>query len=269
MIKIFRMAALAAAVMVAGLMQSASAEKLRVGMECTYAPFNFKNASGELDGYDVDVAKGVAKLVGADLEFICQKWDGMIPALLANKFDLIIASMSITDKRMKKIDFSAPYRISVGRLVGSNKMTTKLFDDVGKPIAANFKGLKIGTGRATTYSSWFEAKMPDAKLVLYDSSEAMYLDLENGRTDMIMTNPMKAHLKFLSKPNGKGFKFVSPQIDERKFFGTGVGIGMRKGSDALRARLDKAVKTLSTDGSLEKYALKYFPFAIHNEKWTQ
>lgn len=57
----------------------ASAETLRVGMECTYAPFNFKNADGELDGYDVDVAKGVAGLIGADLEFVCQKWDGMIP----------------------------------------------------------------------------------------------------------------------------------------------------------------------------------------------
>ena len=84
-----------------GLIQPAAAETLRVGMECTYAPFNFKTASGDLDGYDVDVAKGVGKLLGADLEYVCQKWDGMIPALLANKFDLIIASMSITEKRLK------------------------------------------------------------------------------------------------------------------------------------------------------------------------
>jgi polar amino acid transport system substrate-binding protein len=95
-----------------------SAETLRVGMECTYAPFNFKNEDGNLMGYDVDVAKGVSGLIGADLEFVCQKWDGMIPALLANKFDLVIASMSITDKRLEKMDFSDTYRISVGRLVG-------------------------------------------------------------------------------------------------------------------------------------------------------
>ena len=66
---------------------AAQAETLRVGMECTYAPFNFKNADGSLDGYDVDVAKGVAEILGADLEFVCQKWVGMIPALLANKFE--------------------------------------------------------------------------------------------------------------------------------------------------------------------------------------
>ena len=257
-----------AAVILLGMAQTASAETLRVGMECTYAPFNFKNADGSLDGYDVDVAKGVAKIIGADLDFVCQKWDGMIPALLANKFDLIVASMSITDKRMEKMDFSQPYRISVGRLVGKKNAGYKLFDDAGKPIAANFAGLKVGMGRATTYSSWFKAKLPDASVVYYDTSEAMYLDLVNGRVDLIMTNPMKAYLKFLSKDDGAGFEFASPQVDERKFFGVGVGIGLRKGNDALKVRLNGALKTLTEDGSLEKYALKYFPFAIHNEKWT-
>jgi polar amino acid transport system substrate-binding protein len=85
-----------------GAASGASAESLRVGMECTYAPFNYKTAEGELAGYDVDVANGVARIIGAEFEFVCQEWDGMIPALLANKFDLIIASMSITDKRMKR-----------------------------------------------------------------------------------------------------------------------------------------------------------------------
>jgi polar amino acid transport system substrate-binding protein len=191
----------------------------------------------------------------------------MIPALLANKFDLVIASMSITDKRLVKMDFSAPYRISVGRLVGKKDADMNLFNDAGEPIAGNFDGLKVGLERASTYASWFEAKMPSANVVFYDSSEALYLDLENGRTDMIMTNPMKAYLKFLSKENGKGFEFVSPQIDEREYFGIGGGIGLRKGNDELLSRLNAAVKELSTNGSLEKYALKYFPFAIHNEKW--
>ncbi len=261
--KTFTLLAAAAAVLALGAPQTASAETLRVGMECTYAPFNFKNADGELAGYDVDVANGVAGLIGADLEFVCQQWDGMIPALLANKFDLVVASMSITDVRLKKMDFSSTYRISVGRLVGRKNAGWKLFDDAGKAIPANFAGLKVGLERATTYSDWFENELPEAKVVLYDSNEALYLDLVNGRTDMIMTNPMKAHLRFLSKEDGAGFEFVSPQIDERKYFGIGVGIGLRQGNDALKARLNGALKTLTDDGSLEKYALKYFPFAIH------
>ncbi|MFT5503835.1 MAG: polar amino acid transport system substrate-binding protein [Gammaproteobacteria bacterium] len=242
---------------------SAQAETLRVGMECTYAPFNFRNADGVLMGYDVDVAKGVAGLIGADLEYVCQKWDGMIPALLANKFDLVVASMSITDKRLKKMDFSDTYRISVGRLVGKKNSDWNLFDSSGNPVPDNFNGLKVGVERASTYSDWFKNVLPGADVVLYDSNEALYLDLINGRTDMIMTNPMKAHLRFLSKENGAGFEFVSPQIDEKKYFGIGVGIGLRKGNDELKKRMNKAIRTLTDHGYLESYALKYFPFAIH------
>lgn len=255
--------AAALAVVAFGVVNTATAETLRVGMECTYAPFNFRDADGELMGYDVDVANGVAGIIGADLEFVCQQWDGMIPALLANKFDLIIASMSITEKRLEKMDFSDTYRISVGRLVGRKDAGWELFDDAGNPIPENFAGLKVGLERATTYSDWFENELPEAEVVLYDSNEALYLDLVNGRTDMIMTNPMKAYLRFLSQEDGGGFEFVSPQIDEKKYFGIGVGIGLRKGNDELKARLNAAIKTLTEDGSLERYALQYFPFAIH------
>ena len=247
----------------------ASAETLRVGMECTYAPFNYKNTEGELVGYDVDVAKGVAGIINADLEFVCQEWDGMIPALLANKFDLVIASMSITEKRLEKMDFSSPYRFSTGQLVGSDKIDKELFDADGNPIPENFKGLKVGLERATTYSDWFETVLPDADVALYDSNEALYLDLRNGRTDVIMTNPMKAYLRFLSQDEGSGFKLIGPTVDEEKFFGIGVGIGLRQGQPELKERLNGALKQLINSGELESYALKYFPFKLHKDEWGQ
>lgn len=252
-----------------GITGAANSETLRVGMECTYAPFNYKTADGELAGYDVDVANGVASIIGADLEFVCQEWDGMIPALLANKFDLIIASMSITEKRMKKIDFSGPYRFSTGRILGRKSKEMNLFDGVGNPIPENFKGLRVGLERATTYSNWFEEILPEADVVLYDGSEPLYLDLQNGRVDLIMTNPMKAHLKFLSKENGAGFEFKGPTVDEEKYFGIGVGIGMRKGGDPLKTRLNNALKELINSGELEIYARKIFPFKLHKDEWGQ
>jgi len=246
-----------------------SADTIRVGMECTYAPFNYKTAEGELAGYDVDVAKGVAAIIGEDFEYVCQEWDGMIPALLANKFDLIIASMSITEKRMEKIDFSGPYRFSTGQVVGSKKKEMNLFDTDGNPIADNFNGLKVGLERATTYASWFEEKLPGADVVLYDNSESVYLDLQNGRVDLIMTNPMKAHLKFLSKDDGAGFEFKGPVVDEEKFFGIGVGIGMRQGQDELKEKLNAALKEMINSGDLESYAKKIFPFKLHKDEWGQ
>ena len=248
---------------------SASAETLRVGMECTYAPFNYKTADGELAGYDVDVAKGVSEIIGADFEYVCQEWDGMIPALLANKFDLIIASMSITEKRMKKIDFSGPYRFSTGQIVGAKKTEANLFDADGNPIPDNFSGLKVGLERATTYANWFEEQLPGADVVLYDNSESLYLDLQNGRVDLIMTNPMKAHLKFLAKEDGAGFEFKGPVVDEEKYFGIGVGIGLRQGQPELKERLNGALKQLINSGQLESYAKKIFPFKLHKDEWGQ
>lgn len=252
-----------------GAAQETRAETIRVGMECTYAPFNFRNDAGELAGYDVDVAKGVAEIIGADLEYVCQKWDGMIPALLANKFDLIIASMSITDKRLEKIDFSSPYRFSIGRMIARKGLDAELFDDAGEPIAEGFKGVKVGIERASTYASWFEAKLPEADIVYYDTNEALYLDLQNGRTDVIMTNPMKAYLKFLSKDTGTNFEIVGPEIDEEEFFGVGVGVGLRKGNEELRDSISAALKTLINNGSMEKFALQYFPFKLHKDAWGE
>ncbi|MCP5156672.1 MAG: transporter substrate-binding domain-containing protein [Ectothiorhodospiraceae bacterium] len=257
---------LVAAALVYG--HTATAETLRVGMECTYAPFNYRTADGKLAGYDVDVANGVSEKLGVDLEFVCQEWSGMIPALLANKFDLIIASMSITPKRMEQIDFSSPYRVSIGRLVGPVGKGWQLFGADGAPIAASFKGLRVGVERASTYFEWFKAKLPDAELVLYDGAEPMYLDLKNGRVDVIMTNPMKAHLSFLSG-EGKGkYEFVSPAINEPKYFGPGVGVGLRKGNEALRDKISDALRQLIREGKLEEYALKIFPFPIHDDAWA-
>jgi len=259
------MAAVALAAMAA--VPKASAETLRVGTECTYHPFNFRDASGELKGYDIDVAREVGKRIGAKIDFICQKWDGMIPALLANKFDLIVASMSITEKRMKKIDFSDPYRVSIGQFIAKKSKNLKLFNADGMVNDAGFKGIRVGLQRATTYDNWIQAKAPSAEVVRYDSTEALYLDLKNGRVDAIMTNPMKAFLKFLSKPDGAGFGVVGPQIEETKYFGIGVGVGLRKGNDALLKRINKAIGGITKDGSLGKFGMKYFPFTIHPQKW--
>ena len=112
-------------------------------------------------------------------------------------------------------------------------------------------------------------QLPDADVVLYDSSEALYLDLQNGRVDVIMTNPMKAHLKFLSKPDGAGFEFKGPVVDEEKYFGIGVGIGLRQGQPELKERLNGALKQLINSGQLESYAKKIFPFKLHKDEWGQ
>ncbi|MDX1423118.1 MAG: transporter substrate-binding domain-containing protein [Kiloniellales bacterium] len=257
----------AAALAAWGAPVPASAETLRVGTECTYHPFNYRDENGELQGYDIDVAKAVGEHLGAEIEFVCQKWDGMIPSLLANKFDLIVASMSITEERQQKIDFSDPYRVSIGQFIAAKDKGLEFFNEDGSVNDAGFEGVRVGLQRATTYDNWMQAKAPSAEVVRYDSTEALYLDLKNGRVDAIMTNPMKAYLKFLSQPDGAGFEIVGPQIEEPEYFGIGVGIGVRKGNEELLARINEAIRDITQDGSLEVFAKKHFPFTIHPQKW--
>lgn len=260
--------ALVAALGLFAFATTAHAESLRVGTECTYAPFNFRTADGELTGYDVDVAKEVGKRIGADIEFVCQEWDGMIPALLANKFDLIVASMSITEKRLKQIDFSGPYRVSIGQFVGRKDAKLKLFDDGGMVMPAAFDGIRVGLERSSTYEEWMKAKVPGAEVVYYDGNEPMYLDLAAGRVDVIMTNPMKAYLKFLSQDGNKDFDVIGPQIDEVSYFGIGVGIGMRKGNDDIKGKINEALEAMTKDGALMDFSLRYFPFPIFPQEWA-
>jgi len=258
--------ALAVGMSVAGLVApAAQAETIRVGTTCTYFPFNFKDSDGNLSGYDVDVAREVVSRIGADIEFVCQAWDGLIPAILSEKFDLIVASMSITPSRMEKLDFTVPYRISEGRLIGREDANHKLFNDDGSPIIEAFDGLRIGLPRSSVYDRWTDAFLPDAEILGYDSPDSMYLDLQNGRVDLIFTNPMKAHLSFLADDSIKGFEFVSPAINDPQYFGTGAGIALRKNNEELLARLDAAMKEMRADGTLDEFSLRYFPFAIYPE----
>ncbi|WP_170574533.1 transporter substrate-binding domain-containing protein [Ruegeria atlantica] len=261
--RIFGMALAAGMSLAAIAVPAAQAETIRVGTTCTYFPFNFKDSDGNLSGYDVDVAKEVVKRIGAEVEFVCQAWDGLIPAILSEKFDLIVASMSITPDRMKKLDFSVPYRISEGRLIGRVDAEHKLFNEDGTPIVEAFDGLRLGLPRSSVYDRWTDAFLPEAEILGYDSPDSMYLDLQNGRVDLIFTNPMKAHLSFLSADGIEGFEFVSPAINDPEYFGTGAGIALRKGNEDLQARLDAALTEMREDGTLDEFSLRYFPFAIY------
>lgn len=249
--------------LVGAMTASASAETWRVGTECTSYPFNFRQADGTYAGYDVDVAREVGKRLGHEVEIICQQWDGMIPALLANKFDMIAASMAITEERKEKIDFSSPYRTSVGRFVGPKANKLQFFNADGSINPAGFSGARIGLQRSTTYDRWLQSKVPDADVMRYDSVEALFLDLKAGRVDAIMTNPMKAYDAFLKEPEGAGYEFVGEEITDSALFGPGCGIGLRKGSDEVRTQIDATLAEMKKDGALEAISKKYFPFAIY------
>ena len=258
-----RPAAMALALAVTSVAPVAAQETLKAATDCAYFPFSFRDTDGALKGYEVDLGEEMARRANFKIEWVCQKFDGLIPSLLSNKFDIILSTMSITDERRKSIDFSVSYRVSVGQFVGPKGKVQKLFNADGTPNPAGFKDLRVGLARATTYDNWMQAKVPDATLVRYDTDVQMYLELKAGRVDVLMTNPLKIYLEFLSKPDGGGFEVIGPQIKDEKYFGIGVGAGVRTGNEALLKSIDTALNDMKKDGTLERYSKKYFPFTIY------
>lgn len=245
---------------------SAGAETLKVGTSCDYPPYNYRDASGALVGFDIDIAREVGKRLDDKLEFICQAWDGMIPALLAGKFDLIVASMSITEERSKSIDFSIPYRASTGRFVALKGTTLKPYAADGKPDPAALAGKVVGVGRATTYDPYLTEEFPGISITRYDTFESSMLDLESGRVDLVMAGPIALE-GYMAKPEGKDLVFVGPEIENAEYFGPGVGIGIRKGDDQMKKNVDTALEGIFKDGTFKKINQKYWQFTVMPSVW--
>ena len=231
-------------------------EKLRIATEGAYPPFNFIGPDGKLEGSDVDVANALCEAMGAECELMAQDWDGMIPGLLAKKYDLIVASMSITEKRKKAVNFSKPYYQAPAQFVtlkGSGLTVSK----------AGLKGKKIGVQRATTYANYLESVHGnDIEIVYYDTVENHNLDLGAGRLDAVLAQAIYMG-GVLKKPEGKHFEFVGEMIWDPKYIGIGAGIAVRKQDTELLKQVDEALAKIIADGTHKKIFQKYFEFDLY------
>jgi len=224
-------------------------EKIRIGTEGAYPPFNQINASGTLIGFDVDIAKALCEEMGATCKFVTSDWDGIIPGLMAKKFDAIVASMSITAERLKKVDFSERYY--------SNKLS--FIRKKGTSFAQGaLKGKTLAAQRATISAGYIEKKYgSDVSVKLYDTQENAFLDLESGRIDVMVVD-FGVGYTWLNTDAGKNFEFFgkAADIDDK------IGIAVRKGS-GLDAKLSAAIKAIRANGVYAKINAKYFPFDIY------
>src|SRR5579859_5382072 len=180
----------------------AQMQKVKVATEGAYAPFNFKDANGQLQGFDVDIAKALCAEAKFDCTIMAQDWDGIIPGLLARKYDAIIASMSITEERKKKIDFTVKYYQTPARFVGRNGLQLELSE-------AGLKGKIVGVQRATIHAAFIrETYGKFLTIKEYDTQENANLDLIAGRVELVLADSVVLQEGFLNKPEGKDFEFV-------------------------------------------------------------
>ena len=246
-------ALLAAATLALGL-PAVAQDTLKIGTEAAYPPFAYVLPSGELTGFDIDITKALCEQMQAKCDIINQSFDGLIPALNAKKIDAIIASMSITEDRLKAIDFAGPYYLTPALFIGPKGSSLELTED-------GLKRKTIGVQRGTTMANFVAAKFPKARVQYYDTLEAANLDLVSGRVDLVFADSVVIE-EFLATPDGAAFAVVGEPVLDPAYLGDGAGIGIRKGDTALKERFDAALAALIASGKYEEINKKYMTTSI-------
>ena len=242
-----------AAALALGLGAANAQEKLRIGTEGAYPPFNNLTADGSLVGFAIDIANALCEEMQVECEFITQDWDGIIPALQANRFDAIIASMSITEERMKQVDFTNKYYNTPPAIVAPNDT------DIAGVTKEDLAGKTIGVQGSTTHSNYSEATYTDSDIKSYPTADEYKLDLINGRIDAA-NDDITVIEEWLSTTEGACCKIVGVITPVEEIHGSGAGIAIRKGEDELREKFNAAIDAIRANGKYKEINDKYFTF---------
>jgi len=262
-----------------------SADKIKIGTEGAYPPWNSKNEAGKLIGFEVELANWLCIYMQKDCTIVEQDWDGMIPALQMRKFDAIMAGMSITDERKKVITFSQGYADEVASLAvmkGSSLegMDTPAGINLTKPnsdakkalktLTASLSGKTVCTQTGTIHQNFLESgDVGSVNVRTYKTQDEVNLDLTSGRCDVALAAAV-AFTDYAEK-SGKSVVLVGPTFSGGAF-GNGVGVGIRQASqmgedseqgkkDAkLLAEFNKAIDTARKNGKISELAIKWFGF---------
>jgi len=252
---------------------NAQADSIRIGTEGAYPPWNAKDESGKLIGFEVELANWLCIYMKADCTLVEQDWDGMIPGLIMRKYDAIMAGMSITDERMKTINFSQGYADEVASLAVMKGSSLEGMDtpkainlstgggDVKKALktlTAALAGKTIGVQTATIHQNFLESgDVGSVKIRTYKTQDEVNLDLAAGRIDAALAAAV-AFTDYAEK-SGKPVVLVGPTFSGGAF-GNGVGVGIRKDDADLLKRFNKAINTARKNGKISELAIKWFGF---------
>ncbi len=231
-------------------------KKIRIGVEGAYPPFSSVTTDGKLVGFDIDIANALCAEMGAECTLVQQDWDGIIPSLLARKYDAIIASMSITEERKKKVAFTNKYYNTPAKFARKKGSAVEI-------SPAGMKGKNVGVQRATTNDNLITEEFGDSvNIKRYATQDEAYLDAVAGRLDLLLADSVAMSDGFLKTDNGKDWEFVGPDFNEVKYFGEGSGIAIRKGDKELVEKFNKAIDAIRANGTYQKINAKYFKFDV-------
>ncbi|MGK6314993.1 ABC transporter substrate-binding protein [Neorhizobium sp. DT-125] len=254
--RFFAAASIAALSLFAG--SAAAQEKLVIGTEGAYPPFNNLEANGELTGFDVDIAKALCEEMKVTCTFVTNDWDGMIPALQSKKFDAIVASMSITPERLEQVDFTNKYYNTPAAIaVPKDSPITEATPEA-------LKGKTIGAQGSTSHANYAEKHMPDSELKLYPTADEYKLDIANGRVDAAIDDVVVLS-EWVKSDAGSCCKILGTLPGDAEIYGPGLGIAIRKGESALVAKFNDAIAAIRANGKYKEINDKYFDFDVYGD----
>ena len=255
------------------LTSSTQAGSVKIGTEGAYPPWNAKDESGKFIGFEVELANWLCIYMEADCTIVEQDWDGMIPGLIMRKYDAIMAGMSITEERMKTINFSQGYADEVASLAVMKGSSLESLDTVEginlskrdgtvkktlKALTAALAGKTIGVQTATIHQNFLESgDVGSVKVRTYKTQDEVNLDLAAGRIDAALAAAV-AFTDYAEK-SGKPVVLVGPTFSGGAF-GNGVGVGLRKADTQLEKDFNKAINTARKNGKISELAIKWFGF---------
>ncbi|WP_373887966.1 cystine ABC transporter substrate-binding protein [Massilia sp. CF038] len=237
--------ALALPALSADLLATAKARgTLKIALEGTYPPFNFKDKAGQLDGYDVDVAKLVAARMGLKPEFVTTEWSAILAGLASGRYDVIISQVGINPKRELAFDFSIPYTYSSPQLI------VRKSEKASYASLADLKGKRVGVGQGSVYEQQAKA-VPGIEVKSYPAAPENLQDLAVGRVDAALNDSLMVAylLKNSALPIQAGARVGAVER---------MGAAFRKGNPQFKAAIDKALQDAGADGSLKAISVKWF-----------
>ena len=257
-----------------GVASVANSQTIRIGTEGAYPPWNNLNSAGELEGAEIDFGNEACERMGVTCEWVTQDWDGIIPALLQGKYDIIIAGMSITEERKEKVNFTNGYMTDGARFavlkdsgladlniagmskVNLNNAGGKEQAAIGQLIAA-MDGKTVCVQSSTIHQNFLEKHMSGAVDVkLYQAVDDHNLDLAAGRCDAVLAD-VGSIIDFMESDGGVDVAFTGPTFSGG-VFGDGVGGAVRKEDNDILDMWNAVISEMSKDGTTAEITKRWF-----------
>ena len=242
----------------AGLAQAQEKDwtKVRIGTEGAYPPFNEIGSDGQLAGFDIDIAKALCAEMKVECEFVTQEWDGIIPALLAGKYDAIVASMTINEERKEQVEFTDKYYTSPVAFMAAKD------SDIADVSPEGLKGKTIGAQSSTISGNHLQDSYGESEVRLYPTQDEANADLEAGRLDAVLVDKFVGE-EWIQGAGAECCAFVGEDIIDDTVVGEGIGIAVRMEDGKLKEMFDAAIKAIRENGTYQKINDKYFKFDVY------